>query len=133
MTDKATSSTKRIISPTIWYLLIALAVSGIAWWWSFSLFTTLHQGIFWSGELFAWIHLAILGSLLTGAFGVMFQLIPIAFQAPPLSKKVAVWHLPAHLLSITFIVYGFAHMQFDVVGTGGSLLLVSVFSYMLQV
>ncbi len=133
MTDKATSSTKRIISPTIWYLLIALAVSGIAWWWSFSLFTTLHQGIFWSGELFAWIHLAILGSLLTGAFGVMFQLIPIAFQAPPLSKKVAVWHLPAHLLSITFMVYGFAHMQFDVVGTGGSLLLVSVFSYMLQV
>ena len=133
MTDEVTSSTKRIISPTIWYLLIALAASGIAWWWSFSLFTTLHHGIFWSGAIFAWIHLAVLGSLLTGAFGVMFQLIPIAFQAPPLSKKVAVWHLPLHLLSITLMVYGFARMQFYFVGTGGSLLLINVFLYLLQV
>ncbi len=126
-------SAKKHMSPTVWYLLIALATGAIAWCAMFIIVPLLEKGVFWSNEIFAWIHLAILGSLLTGAFGVMFQLIPIAFQAPPLPKKVAIWHLPLHLIAISIMIYGFLRMQFNLVGVGGSLLFVTTFSYLLQV
>ena len=126
-------SAKKHMSPTVWYLLIALATGAIAWCAMFIIVPLLEKKVYWSNEIFAWIHLAILGSLLTGAFGVMFQLIPIAFQAPPLPKKVAIWHLPLHLIAISIMIYGFLRMQFNLVGVGGSLLFVTTLLYLLQV
>ena len=115
---------KKHISPTVWYLFAALTACAGAWWWVFSLFTPLQSGRYWSGAVFAWVHLAILGGLLTGAFGVMFQLVPIAFQAPPVPRRMALWHLPLHLLSVTLMIIGFLRMEFGLVGIGGSVLLV---------
>ncbi len=124
---------KKHISPTVWYLLVALAAGGSAWCGLFYILVQLEHGVFWSGAVFAWVHLAILGALLTGAFGVMFQLIPIAFQAPPLAKKVALWHLPLHLISISVMIDGFLRMHFYLVGVGGSLLFIVTLYYLFQV
>lgn len=124
---------KRIISPTVWYLLIALTCGLTVWVWFWHLLPQLLAGNVMSGAVLAMLHLAILGTLLTGALGVMFQLIPIAFRAPTLPKRITLWHLPVHLIAVLIMVFGFLASNFLQVAIGGSLLFANTLLYLAQV
>lgn len=125
----AETSTKKRLSATVYYLL-----TGIALGW---------PGLFASGRLLAdWkagntlmplslaaIHSIVLGFMVTIAFGVLYQIVPIAFQAPPVSRRVLVWHLPLHVVSVLVMVIGFMDMRYVWVGIGGTLLVCSAAAY----
>lgn len=117
------TSTKKRLSLAVYYLLAGLSVG---WPGLLALGRALpawQQGVTASSWSLAAIHLLILGSMLTVAFGVLYQIIPIAFQAPPIPRHVLYWHLPVHLSSVALMVIGFLQFQFDLVGLGGTLLL----------
>ncbi|MCL6446160.1 MAG: hypothetical protein K6T83_22400 [Alicyclobacillus sp.] len=79
------------------------------------------------------IHLQVLGSMLTVAFGVMYQIILVAFQASPVPRHVLYWQLPVHLASVVVMVMGFLQSIFALVGIGGTVLLVNTVAYFLLV
>jgi len=93
------------------------------------LLTQWQHGATFSALSLAAIHLLVLGSMLTVAFGVLYQIVPIAFQAPPVPRHVLYWHLPLHVTSVVVMVIGFLFMQFNVVGIGGGMLLCNAVAY----
>lgn len=116
------TGTKKRLSATVYYLLIGLAVGWPSLLGVSRLLPLWQQGLIGSPDSLAAIHLLILGSMLTVACGVLYQMIPIAFQAPPVPRHVLYWHLPLHLLSVAGMVIGFLTSEFLVVGVFGSLL-----------
>lgn len=122
------SANKRL-SPTVWYLFAGLTACSIGFAISSASLVT------WSGSSagtpisLAVIHTLVLGGLLTIAAGVLFQVVPIAFQAPPLPRHVARWHLPIHMVSVLLMVVGFTVGDWRLVGTGGALLTAGLIAY----
>ncbi len=123
-----TTAQKRL-SPTVYYLLTGLALSWPGLLASGHLFTEWSQGLTETPISLGTIHLLILGSMLTIAFGVIYQIVPIAFQAPPIQRDVLYWHLPLHILAVVTIVIGFLFSHYDLVGAGGLLLLITTVAY----
>ncbi len=76
------------------------------------------------------IHALILGFMLTVAFGVLYQIVPIAFTAPQMPYHVLYWHLPAHSVSVALMIYGFAVVNTELIVTGGGLLIVGTISFL---
>ncbi|MHB1627470.1 MAG: hypothetical protein ACYCVB_03695 [Bacilli bacterium] len=116
------NKTEKHLSPTVWYIL-----TGLLWTWpafilSGGLLPDWRAGDIASSLTLADIHALILGALLTTACGVLYQVIPIAFQAPPIDRQVAKWHLPAHTGSVLVMVVGFLLNRWSVVAVGGSIL-----------
>ncbi|WP_436663758.1 hypothetical protein ACOALA_17405 [Alicyclobacillus acidoterrestris] len=73
----------------------------------------------------ATVHAFVLGTMLTTAYGVLYQFIPIAFRAPPISRHVLVWHLPAHVVGVVTMIIGFSISSYPLVGVGASALFVA--------
>ncbi len=125
----AETSTKKHLSVTVFYLLTAMGIG----WPAFA--ATGHLLPLWrSGDTLAplslaVIHTLILGSMLTIAFGVLYQIVPIAFQAPPVARHVLWWHLPIHLASVALMIAGFLLSDFVDVGIGGTIVLMATGTY----
>ncbi|EJY54441.1 hypothetical protein URH17368_2909 [Alicyclobacillus hesperidum URH17-3-68] len=121
--------TKKRLSATVYYLLTGLCLG----WPSLASLGVLLPD--WRrGEVIfplslAAIHLFILGSMLTVAFGVLFQVIPIAFQAPPIPRHVLCWHLPIHVASVASMTAGFITSSFTIVAVGGAVLFANTTLY----
>ncbi|WP_188882238.1 hypothetical protein [Alicyclobacillus cellulosilyticus] len=75
------------------------------------------------------IHTTILGVLLTIACGVLYQVVPIAFQAPPLPRHVLYWHLPLHLTGVIAMGTGFLLGHLRWTGLGGGMVVLGVAGY----
>lgn len=123
------SGTKRRLSPTVTYLLTALIISwpamaAAAWALPFW-----RLGIVSSPASLIAIHAVVLGFLLTVAYGVLYQVVPIAFQAPPVPRHVMYWHLPLHVLAVSAMVLGFWRTQWLWVAGGGALCFLMVIAY----
>jgi hypothetical protein len=117
------TSTKKRLSATVYYLLTGLALAWpglLATGW---LLPEWRTGVTLTPLSLGTIHLLVLGFMLTVAFGVLYQIVPIAFQAPLVPRHVLYWHLPLHILSVVLMVTGFLTMRFPVVGIGGTLLI----------
>ncbi|WDL97568.1 hypothetical protein [Alicyclobacillus sp. ALC3] len=119
------TGTKKRLSPSVYYLLIGTAVGWPSLLGVSRLLPLWQQGRSGTPDSLAAIHLLVLGSMLTVAWGVLYQIVPIAFQAPPVPRHLLYWHLPLHLLSVVGMVIGFLTSQFLVVGSFGSLLFCS--------
>ncbi|MCL6592680.1 MAG: hypothetical protein K6T31_01770 [Alicyclobacillus sp.] len=119
------TSTKKHLSPTVWYLLVGqwiswpgLLASAQAWpQWRF--------GVTSSPLSLAILHDLAVGTLLTSAWGVLYQFVPIAFQAPPLPRHVLAWHLPLQVFGALWLSAGFAAGQWPWVAAGGALVTVA--------
>lgn len=127
--------TKKSLSPTVWYIL-----TGLLWTWpafvlSGKLLPEWRVGNISSPQTLALVHALILGFMLTTACGVLYQVVPIAFQAPPISRHVASWHLPVHTGSVLVMVVGFLTNRWIIVAIGGSVLFAATLvfgAYVLQ-
>ncbi|KUO96266.1 hypothetical protein [Ferroacidibacillus organovorans] len=129
MTVNQAVTQKKSISVTVYYMIAsliwsipALLLTGVA-------LPQALLGNFGDALLLAAIHALILGTLLTAAAGVLWQFIPIAFQAPPLSRRVLYFHLPVHTISVVLMVYGFVQNQWTLVAWGGCFLLAATIAY----
>jgi hypothetical protein len=123
-------STKKRLSPTVSYLLTGLVFAcptlfAVGW----LIPEIAQQSIITPGSL-AIIHALVLGFMLTVAFGVLYQVVPIAFQAPPMPRHVFYWHLPIHICSVLLMIYGFLNYRMPFVATGGLLLCIGAISYL---
>ncbi|WP_067932857.1 hypothetical protein [Alicyclobacillus kakegawensis] len=106
------TSTKKHLSATVAYLLAGLlivsaclAVTG----WALPEWA---GGQWWTKTTVSLLHGVLLGFLLTVAYGVLYQVVPIAFQAPPMPRHVLYWHLPLHLAATAGLLLGFvAHLM----------------------
>lgn len=123
------TSTKKHLSATVYYFLTGLVLGWPGLLATGYLLPRWKDGTTVSALSLATIHLLILGSMLTVAFGVLYQIVPIAFQAAPLPRHILYWHLPLHVLSILIMVVGFLFLRFDVVGIGGTVLICSTAAY----
>ncbi len=122
-------STKKRLSPTVTYLLTGLIFAcptlfAVGW-----MIPAWAQQAMFSPTSLAIIHSLVLGFMLTVAFGVLYQVVPIAFQAPPMPRHVFYWHLPIHTLSVVFIIYGFVRFQLFLVAIGGGALFLAAIAY----
>ncbi|MCY0900621.1 MAG: hypothetical protein OWU32_00360 [Firmicutes bacterium] len=129
MTSSHVNQQKKRISVTIWYISVALL-----WCLPSMILVGLSLPAAITGNIGASmvltaIHAIILGVLLTAAAGVLWQFVPIAFQARPLPRHVLYWHLPTHTLSVLFMSYGFLTHNFDIVAVGGSCLMLVTLAY----
>ncbi len=69
-------------------------------------------GQWWGWATVSVLHGVLLGFMLTVAYGVLYQVVPIAFQAPPMPRHILYWHLPLHLASTAGLLLGFvAHWR----------------------
>lgn len=129
MPSQPENAVKKHSSITIWYTFAALI------WCLPSLILTGYclpvaiTGNLGAGELLAAVHAILLGVLLTAACGVLWQFVPIAFQAQPLPRHLLYWHLPLHTLSVLTMVIGFILGKFPIVAWGGTCLLVVTMAY----
>ncbi len=120
---------KKRLSATISYLLSAIVFAILGFVFLGLDMPALAERITMSPLTLATIHTIILGFMLTVAYGVSYQVIPIAFQAPALPRHVLYWHLPAHLLSVCIMIAGFLISDWSIVGIGGTLLLAAFLAY----
>jgi hypothetical protein len=100
------TSTKKRLSATVTYLLVALAVASLclaASAWTLPQWQTAE---FFSPTSLALLHGILLGFMLTVAYGVLYQVVPIAFQAPPMPRHLLYWQLPEHLVAVALLVAG---------------------------
>ena len=122
--------TKRRLSATVYYIFAALLIgvvgSTVVQW----LIPTWQQGLWSSSWTVATVHTMILGFMLTTVFGVMFQVIPIAFQAPPIPRHVLYWHLPLHIVAVSGMIAGFLLHTYFVTGIFGTVLLISTLMFL---
>jgi hypothetical protein len=116
------TSTKKQLSATVYYLLTGIIISLPCLVAVGVLLPKWQTGTSLTPLSLAVIHALILGTMLTVAFGVLYQIVSIAFQAPPLPRHVLYWHLPIHILSVAMMVYGFMMFRYSMVGIGGILL-----------
>ncbi|MCL6442514.1 MAG: hypothetical protein K6T83_03455 [Alicyclobacillus sp.] len=123
------TSTKKHLSATVYYLLAGIAIGWPGIFATGLLLPEWGTGAPFSPLSLATIHLLVLGFMLTVAFGVLYQIVPIAFQAPPIPRHVLYWHLPLHVISVIVTVAGFLLIRFDVVAIGGGLLVCSAVAY----
>ncbi|RIV21707.1 hypothetical protein D2Q93_10580 [Alicyclobacillaceae bacterium I2511] len=128
---KFINSPKKRLSATVYYLLAGLALGWPGLLATGDLLPAWQQGAISLALSLATVHLLVLGSMWTIAFGVLYQIVPIAFQAQPIPRHVLYWHLPIHILSIILMVIGFLRLQFFVVGSGGILLFCNTVAYFL--
>ncbi len=122
-------SGKKRLSPTIGYLFTGLTACAVGFGVSAASLSTWSESIAGTPVSLAAIHTLVLGGLLTIAAGVLFQVVSIAFQAPPLPRHVALWHLPIHAVSVVMMVLGFALGDWRLVGAGGVLLTAGLIAY----
>lgn len=123
------TSTKKRLSATVYYLLTGMALGWPGLAATGALLRTWQRGGALTPLSLATLHLLVLGFMLTVAFGVLYQIVPIAFQAPPLPRHVLYWHLPVHVAAVAAMVVGFLSSRFVLVGVGGSVLLCSTIGY----
>ncbi|MCL6637021.1 MAG: hypothetical protein K6T26_03640 [Alicyclobacillus sp.] len=119
------TSTKKHLSPTVWYLLIGQWVSWPGLLATAQAWPEWRLGVTATPLTLAILHDLAVGTLLTSAWGVLFQFIPIAFQAPPLPRHVLVWHLPLQLLGALWLSAGFAAGRWSWVAAGGTLVVLA--------
>ncbi len=122
-------SAKKRLSPTVWYLFAGLSACVLGFAISAFCLPTWGAASAGTPESLAAIHTLVLGGLLTIAAGVLYQVVSIAFQAPPLPRHVALWHLPAHAVAVILMVGGFVAGDWRLVGVGGSLLVAGLAAY----
>ncbi|MDA8119334.1 MAG: hypothetical protein M0Z85_04625 [Gammaproteobacteria bacterium] len=123
------TNTKKRLSPTVYYLLTGIALS-----WPGLVATGRLLPLWRTGETdfalsLATIHDLVLAFMLSVAFGVLYQIVPIAFRAPAMPRHVFRWHLPVHVAAVTTMIVGFLTQRFAIVGVGGSALFVNMVVY----
>ncbi len=131
MEIKFANSPKKRLSATVYYLFTGLALGWPGLLATGDLLPSWQKGTISLALSLAAIHLLVLGSMWTIAFGVLYQIVPIAFQAQSMPRHVLYWHLPIHVLSVVFMVVGFLRLQFVVVGSGGILFFCNTIAYLL--
>jgi hypothetical protein len=125
----AETSTKKHLSVTVFYLLTAMGIGWPAFAATGTVLPRWRSGETLAPLSLAVIHTLVLGSMLTIAFGVLYQIVPIAFQAPPVARHVLWWHLPVHLVSVGLMVAGFLRGDYLFVGIGGTTVLLAAGAY----
>lgn len=125
------SMTKRKLSATVYYAITALFFSMIGVVFIQNLIPSWQQGFWTTGPTLAAVHSMILGFMLTMVFGVMYQVIPIAFQAPPISRHVLYWHLPVHVICVIGMITGFLLGKFFITGIFGTVLLLLTIAFLI--
>jgi hypothetical protein len=110
---------KKRLSPTVIYILVAVGISAIGLLLTGHLLPQWASGQFVGRLSLVVIHLMVLGFMLTIANGVLYQVVPIAFQAPPIPRQTINWHLPVHLASLLAMLMGFAWGRWRWVAIGG--------------
>jgi hypothetical protein len=123
------TATKRHLSVTIAYLLVGLAWMVSALGVSGALLPTFTPATIGDPDILATVHAILLGALLTSALGVLAQVVPIAFQAPPLPRPWLLTHLAAHTAAVIIMVAGFLSADWTIVAVGGSLLLTALLGF----
>ncbi|UOF92052.1 hypothetical protein LSG31_07420 [Fodinisporobacter ferrooxydans] len=124
------TSTKKSLSATVYYILTAFLFIWVALFQIGRVLPLWAKGITTAPVSLFTIHFTILGFMLTAAFGVMYQFIPIAFQAPPIGRHVLYWHLPIHALASVVLSVGFLRFQMQMVMIGGIFLLCNSIAYL---
>ncbi|MCL6597381.1 MAG: hypothetical protein K6T81_01420 [Alicyclobacillus macrosporangiidus] len=124
------TSTKKRLSATVYYLLTGLGLSVPALLAGGAVLPDWAAGASTMPLSLADIHLLFLGVMSTIACGVLYQIVPIAFQAPPIGRHVLAWHLPLHVASVIAMVAGFLTADWRVVGWGGLVMFASLAAYL---
>lgn len=122
-------STKKQLSATVYYQMTGIVMAWPSLLATGKLLPLWSQGLTTVGLSLADIHTFILGCMLTIALGVLYQIVPIAFQGPAVPRHVLFWHLPLHILSVIIMVVGFLGNRLFVVGFGGAMLLMACIAY----
>ncbi len=123
-------SKNKYLSATVSYHLTGLAFACptlFAVGWVLPRLT--NSNIVFSASL-AIVHALVLGFMLTVAFGVLYQVVPIAFMAPQMPRHVLHWHLPVHIISVVLMIYGFLRFNMVIVAIGGGLLCAGAIAYL---
>ncbi|QQE77797.1 hypothetical protein [Alicyclobacillus sp. SO9] len=124
------NAAKKRLSPTVIYILTGLIAALPGLLLSTFALHSWRDGTTLTPDSLMAIHLTILGFMLTVAFGVLYQIVPIAFQASPLPRHVYQWHLPAHLFAVAGMVVGFGLTRYLWVGIFGSVLVAFACAYL---
>lgn len=124
------TSTKKRLSATVSYLLTGLGLSVPALLAGGVILPDWAAGDTMTPQSLADIHLLFLGVMLTIACGVLYQIVPIAFQAPPAGRHILAWHLPLHVASVMTMVTGFLTANGRVVAWGGLALFATLAVYL---
>ncbi|MBX5436970.1 MAG: hypothetical protein IRZ33_07110 [Alicyclobacillaceae bacterium] len=122
--------TKKHLSATVYYLFTGMlamlpslaASAGVLPLWRF--------GDSLAPLSLAALHLLVLGGMMTVAFGVLYQIVTIAFQAPPVPRHVLFWHLPLHIAATLAMAAGFLTYRWSLVSGGGGLLVAGALAYL---
>lgn len=69
----------------------------------------------------AWVHLVVLGFILSVIAGALYQIAPVAMETKLYSARLAELHFVAHFLGVAVMVPFFAVWDLKQVGHGGSL------------
>ncbi len=125
----AVSTTKRKLSATVYYAMTALIFGMIGVVFVQFLIPSWQHGLWTAGPTLAAVHSMILGFMLTMVFGVMYQVIPIAFQAPAIPRNVLFWHLPIHVFCVIGMITGFLLGKLFITGMFGTALLLSTIAF----
>lgn len=123
----------RKLSATVYYAITALIFDIFGVVLVQGLIPYFQHGLLTAGPTLAAVHSMILGFMLTIVFGVMYQVIPIAFQAPGVPRHVLYWHLPGHVLFVIGMIAGFLSDKLMVTGIFGTMLLLITVAFLLVV
>ncbi|MCL6631467.1 MAG: hypothetical protein K6T63_02445 [Alicyclobacillus herbarius] len=123
------TSTKKRLSATVTYLLCGLLVACVCLAVTGTTLSQWAKGDWWSVNTVGVLHGLLLGFLLTVAYGVLYQVVPIAFQAPPMPRHVLYWHLPLHILSVLALIAGFVSREQSLSRIGGIGVLIGLLGF----
>ena len=81
----------------------------------------------------AWVHLLVLGFILSVIAGALYQIGPVAMETRLHSERLASFHFVAHALGVLLMVPFFAASDFKQVGQAGSLVFLGMILFIVNI
>lgn len=81
----------------------------------------------------AWVHLLILGFVLSVVAGALYQIAPVAMETKLASARLAEFHFAAHALGVLLMVPFFAAWDVKQVGHAGSLVFLGMILFVVNI